>query len=234
MKKISVLAVTAIVSIGIAFTSCDSKKSVSLKSDIDSVSYLVGASYGKGLKEQLAQYPIKPGNVDAMIEGFVNAAKGDSINLGMSDQELQAYLNNYFQTLQARAAEETKAEGEKFLADNKTKDGVITTESGLQYKVITEGTGVKPTAEDTVQVHYTGKLLDGTVFDSSVERGEPIKFSLQTVIRGWSEGVQLMPKGSKYTFWIPSDLAYGTQSPNQLIKPNSTLEFEVELLDVIK
>jgi FKBP-type peptidyl-prolyl cis-trans isomerase FkpA/FKBP-type peptidyl-prolyl cis-trans isomerase FklB len=233
MKNLSLLAITAMVTVGIASSSCDSKKSVSLKSGIDSVSYIIGASYGQGLTEQIKQYPTQ-GNIDALIDGFTNAAKGDSVYLGMGMQEAQVFVNDYFRDLQTRVAEETKAEGEKFLGENKTKSGVITTQSGLQYKVITEGTGIKPLAEDTVKVHYTGKLLDGTVFDSSIERGEPISFPLTGVIRGWSEGVQLMPIGSKYVFWIPADLAYGMQPPIQLIKPNSTLEFEVELLEVMK
>jgi FKBP-type peptidyl-prolyl cis-trans isomerase FkpA/FKBP-type peptidyl-prolyl cis-trans isomerase FklB len=167
-----------------------------------------------------------------MISGFLNAAEGDSIHLEMDAQQLQAYLNTYFQNLQIRESEKTKTEGEKFLAENKTKEGVITTESGLQYKVLTEGTGIKPTPEDTVKVHYVGKVLDGTVFDSSVDRGEPATFALNSVIPGWTEGLQQMPTGSKYIFWIPSELAYGAQQPNATIKPNSTLEFEVELLEV--
>jgi FKBP-type peptidyl-prolyl cis-trans isomerase FkpA/FKBP-type peptidyl-prolyl cis-trans isomerase FklB len=233
MKNLSLLVIMAIVIIGSAFSSCDSKKSVSLKSDIDSVSYIIGASYGKGLKEQIEHFPV-PGNVNALLDGFAVAAKGDSIYLGMNMQEANNFVNSYFQNLQTRIAEEAKAEGEKFLSENKTKSGVITTQSGLQYKVITEGTGIKPSAEDTVKVHYVGKLLDGTKFDSSIDRGEPVSFPLNGVIRGWSEGVQLMPVGSKYIFWIPADLAYGMQPPSQLIKPNSTLEFEVELLEVSK
>jgi FKBP-type peptidyl-prolyl cis-trans isomerase FkpA/FKBP-type peptidyl-prolyl cis-trans isomerase FklB len=234
MKKFSFLALTAVVIMGIAFSSCDSKKSVSLKSGLDSVSYIIGASYGSGLKENIKTFPGDPGNLDALIAGFLNATEGDSIHLGMDMQTAQTYVQEYFQNTQTRLADATKAEGEKFLEENKTKSGVITTPSGLQYKVIVEGTGSKPLLEDTVKVHYTGKLLDGTTFDSSVDRGEPAVFALGTVIRGWSEGVQLMPVGSKYIFWIPSDLAYGLQPPIQLIKPNSTLEFEVELLEIAK
>ena len=117
---------------------------------------------------------------------------------------------------------------------NGKREGVVTTESGLQYEVITEGKGPKPTAEDIVKCHYHGTLIDGTVFDSSVERGEPAEFPLNAVIKGWTEGLQLMPIGSKFIFYIPSDLAYGEASPSPLIKPNSTLIFEVELLDIRK
>jgi FKBP-type peptidyl-prolyl cis-trans isomerase FkpA/FKBP-type peptidyl-prolyl cis-trans isomerase FklB len=152
----------------------------------------------------------------------------------MSPADAQTYVQNYFQQVQTKVADIALAEGQKFLDGNKGKAGVITTESGLQYKVITEGKGPKPALEDTVQVHYTGKLLDGTTFDSSVDRGEPVTFPLNGVIHGWSEGVQLMPKGSKYILWIPANLGYGANPPSQDIKPNSTLEFEVELLDIIK
>ena len=118
--------------------------------------------------------------------------------------------------------------------ENKTKKDVITTESGLQYQVVTEGTGEKPTAEDKVKVHYTGTLLDGTVFDSSVERGEPAEFGVGQVIKGWTEVLQLMPAGSKYIVWIPSELAYGERGAGGDIKPNSTLKFEIELLEIVK
>ncbi len=122
----------------------------------------------------------------------------------------------------------------KFLEDNKVKEGVVTTESGLQYKVIKEGTGANPLATDMVEVHYTGKLINGTTFDSSVPRGKPAKFSVGQVIKGWTEGLQLMNVGSKYEFYIPSDLAYGPQGAGRQIKGNSTLIFEVELLNIEK
>ncbi|MBQ5723003.1 MAG: FKBP-type peptidyl-prolyl cis-trans isomerase, partial [Muribaculaceae bacterium] len=127
-----------------------------------------------------------------------------------------------------------KEAGEKFLADNKTREGVKVTASGLQYVVEKEGEGAQPTAEDEVTVHYTGRLLNGQVFDSSVQRGEPATFPLNRVIPGWTEGVQLMKEGAKYTFFIPSDLAYGPQGIPNAIPPHSTLIFEVELIKVIK
>ena len=174
------------------------------------------------------------GRVDDLIAGFIQAIKGDSAAMKMTPETAQQYLQTYFVEASAKEAAQNKEAGEKFLAENKTKEGVITTESGLQYKVEKEGTGEKPTAADRVKVHYTGTLLDGTKFDSSVDRGEPAEFGVSQVIRGWTEGLQIMPAGSKYIFWIPSDLAYGERGAGQDIKPNSVLKFEVELLEVIK
>lgn len=230
MKKVSVLVAAAVVS-GMFFTSCGPKTNVSLKSDVDSVSYAIGVSTGLGYKENLKTLPGAEANVDALIAGFVQAIKGDSTKMNM--EEAREYMQKYFVEASAKEANKAKEEGEKFLADNKTKSGVITTESGLQYQVITEGTGAKPTAEDHVKVHYTGTLLDGTKFDSSIDRGEPAEFPVSQVIKGWTEGLQLMPVGSKYIFWIPSDLAYGDRGAGQMIKPNSTLKFEVELLEIV-
>ena len=232
MKKISVLVATVIVAMGI--TSCgDSHKSASLKTAADSVSYAIGISTGAGYKENLKTLPGDPANVDDLIAGFIQAIKGDSSAMKMTPQAAQAYVQTYFMEASARDAKKTKEEGEKFLAENKTKDGVITTESGLQYKVETEGTGAKPTKEDKVKVHYTGTLLDGTKFDSSVDRGEPAEFGVTQVIPGWTEILQIMPVGSKYTIWVPSELGYGERGTRG-IKPNSTLKFEIELLDIVK
>ncbi|WP_302025819.1 FKBP-type peptidyl-prolyl cis-trans isomerase [Parabacteroides johnsonii] len=233
MKKISVLVATAIVAMGI--TSCgDSHKSASLKTAADSVSYAIGISTGAGYKENLKTLPGDPANVDDLIAGFIQAIKGDSSVMKMTPQAAQAYVQTYFMEASARDAKKTKEEGEKFLAENKSKKDVFTTESGLQYQVVTEGTGDKPTATDKVKVHYTGTLLDGTKFDSSVDRGEPMEFPVNGVIKGWTEVLQLMPVGSKYIVWIPSDLAYGERGAGQDIKPNSTLKFEIELLEIVK
>lgn len=233
MKKISVLVATAIVAMGI--TSCgDSHKSASLKTAADSVSYAIGISTGAGYKENLKTLPGDPANVDDLIASFIQAIKGDSSAMKMTPQAAQAYVQTYFMEASARDAKKTKEEGEKFLAENKSKKDVFTTESGLQYQVVTEGTGDKPTATDKVKVHYTGTLLDGTKFDSSVDRGEPMEFPVNGVIKGWTEVLQLMPVGSKYIVWIPSDLAYGERGAGQDIKPNSTLKFEIELLEIVK
>ena len=218
MKKINVLATTAIVALGIAATSCDSKPSANLKSAVDSASYAIGVSTGAGYKENLKTLPGGEANIDALIAGFVQAIKGDSTK--MTPEQAQTYLNTYFVEAQAKDAQ-------------KTKEGVITTESGLQYKVEKEGTGAKPAKEDKVKVHYTGTLLDGTEFDSSVTRGEPAEFNVDRVIPGWTEILQIMPVGSKYVIWVPSELAYGEHGTRG-IKPNSVLKFEVELLDIVK
>lgn len=235
MKKISVLAATVIVAMGISATSCDSShKSASLKTAADSVSYAIGISTGAGYKENLKTLPGEKANVDDLIAGFIQAIKGDSAAMKMTPQAAQAYIQTYFMEASSREAKKAKEEGDKFLAENKTNKEILTTESGLQYQVITEGTGPKPTATDKVKVHYTGTLLDGTKFDSSVDRGEPAEFGVGQVIKGWTEGLQLMPVGSKYIFWIPSELAYGEQGAGQDIKPNSALKFEVELLEIVK
>ena len=233
MKKVSVLAAAAAVALGMTATSCgDSKTNVGLKSDVDSVSYAIGVSFGSGLHDQLKTLPGGEANIDALIAGFVTSIQGDSTK--MSVEKARDYMQTYFVQASAKEAKKNKEEGEKFLAENKTKSGVITTESGLQYQVITEGTGAKPTEKDRVKVHYTGTLLDGTKFDSSVDRGEPAEFGVNQVIKGWTEGLQLMPVGSKYIFWIPSELAYGERAAGPEIKPNSVLKFEVELLDIVK
>ena len=219
---------------GTALTSCGggSIPSEKLNKAVDSASYALGVSTGASYKENLKNLPGEEIDVDNVIAGFVQAIKGDSLK--MTPEAAQRYLNNYFMEAQTREANENKDAGEKFLAENKTKDGVFTTESGLQYQVITEGTGAKPTATDRVKVHYTGTLLDGTKFDSSLDRGEPTVFGVNQVIKGWTEGLQLMPVGSKYIFWIPSELAYGRQGAGRDIKPNSVLKFEVELLEIVK
>ena len=233
MKKINVLVATVIVALGVSATSCESKRSASLKTGVDSASYAIGIANGSMFKQNLDGMPGGPVNVDDLLAGFEAALKNDTTGAKMTMEEAQTFLNTYFVEAQAKEAQKSKEEGEKFLAENKTKDGVITTESGLQYKVETEGTGAKPTKEDKVKVHYTGTLLDGTKFDSSVDRGEPAEFGVTQVIPGWTEILQILPVGSKYTIWVPSELGYGERGTRG-IKPNSTLKFEIELLDIVK
>jgi FKBP-type peptidyl-prolyl cis-trans isomerase len=228
----------------LAFAACEngpgSGGSVSLTTELDSVSYAVGLNLGKqALKDSIFLNP------DAIIAGL-NDAK-DTTKARLSDSLIQVVMMSFQQKLmakqQVKMQEQAKADsvdalknveaGQKFLAENKSKPGVVTLPSGLQYKVIKEGTGATPTATDTVVVHYTGKLLDGKVFDSSVDRGEPATFTLNTVIPGWTEGLQKMKVGSKYELYVPSNLGYGPTRAGE-IPGNSTLIFEVELLDIKK
>jgi FKBP-type peptidyl-prolyl cis-trans isomerase FkpA/FKBP-type peptidyl-prolyl cis-trans isomerase FklB len=234
MKKISisVLVAAILVAAGLSTASCDSVKKAKLSNDVDSVSYAVGLNQGASIQSQLPSVPGGPLNLDDMIAGFIAGIQNDSTKMKMTVAEAQAYMQQWFPQAQAREGEKTRAEGTKFLEENKTKSGVVTTESGLQYQVITEGSGIKPKATDTVKVHYTGTLLDGSEFDSSAG-GEPVTFALNQVIPGWTEGLQIMPQGSKYIFWIPSDMAYGERGSYN-IKPNSLLKFEVELLEVFQ
>ena len=230
MKKSTVLPFLAAGALTLGLASCGNKQqAASLKTDIDSVSYAIGVNTGLSYKQNLENFPGGTANVNDMIAGFANALHGDST---MTQEQAISIIQNYFQQAEKKEADKSKAEGEAFLNENKTKEGVITTESGLQYKIDSVGTGAIPTAEDQVKVHYTGKLLDGTVFDSSVERGEPATFGVTQVIKGWTEALQLMPVGSKWTLYIPSDLAYGDRAAGPKIKPNSTLVFEVELLGI--
>ena len=193
---------------------------------MDKLSYAWGLAMGQQLHGM--------GVNDLDVESYADAVKAvmDRTEPKMKPEEAQKLINEYLQKLQGEMEAAAKAAGQKFLAENKTKEGVQETASGLQYIVEKEGTGAKPGAEDEVTVHYTGKLLDGTVFDSSVNRGEPATFPLNRVIPGWTEGVQLMSEGAKYVFFIPSDLAYGPQGVPNAIPPHSTLIFEVELLKV--
>lgn len=213
----------------------DIAKSSGLKTEKQQASYMVGMSVGKSLA------PIKDDvDMDTVIKAMKTVAAGDKPLL--SDEQAQQVAQAFDQRLQAKRAAEAEAsakknasDGEAFLAANAKKPGVKTTASGLQYQVITEGKGPKPTADDMVKVNYKGELLDGTEFDNSYERGEPAQFALQQVAPGWAEGVQLMPVGSKYKLWIPSKLGYGeTGTPGGPIPPNATLVFEVELLDIVK
>ena len=179
-------------------------------------------------------------NMDAFVTAFTNAIKDEKLLIEDVNSIVQDAAAKAQQENEAKQAEELKsqytdqiAEGDKFMAENKAKDGVITLPSGLQYKVITMGTGEKPTASDRVTVHYQGTLIDGTVFDSSIERGEPTTLGVGQVIKGWTEALLLMPAGSKWILYIPYDLAYGSRDQGT-IKPFSNLIFEVELIDIAK
>lgn len=200
------------------------------QNDVDSMSYALGVNIGADLGSNLKKIPGGKTNIDLFLKAFSAALKGDSTL--MTTQTANEYFRNYMMKAQEKEAQEKKAANEKFLAENKTKAGVMTTASGLQYQVLKLAEGVKPKATDSVTVHYTGTLIDGTKFDSSVDRGEPITFPLNQVIPGWTEGVQLMSVGSKYKFFIPYNLGYGENGSRPTIPPFATLIFEVELLNV--
>ena len=201
----------------------------SIKTDADKVSYGIGLQLGQQVKGQ--SFP--EFSLDALMIGL-----SDIFNekpLRFPEDEMQAAFSAINQQVQAEtenAAESNKAAGQAFLEDNAKKEGVITTESGLQYEIITEGTGPKPAQSDMVVTHYHGTLIDGSVFDSSVSRGEPAQFPVNGVIQGWIEALQLMPVGSKWRLTIPSELAYGDQGSAPVIGPGATLIFEIELLEI--
>ena len=242
MKKITTLSVSALVSAMLLVTGCSTNNgnqetstqsvSVTEKSPAnEKVGYSLGYMMAEGNKEAVGDL-----NLDTFEKGFRDGYEGN--DSALTQEQMQEVLMTYQKEQEAKfvkdmesKATDNKAAGEAFLAANAKKEGVKETASGLQYKVITPGTGKSPKATDVVEVNYEGKLIDGTVFDSSYERGEPIEFPLNQVIAGWTEGLQLMKEGGKYEFYIPSDIAYG-EAGNSGIEPNSTLIFTVELLKV--
>ena len=226
-------------------TSCNGQKQTkkALTNEIDSVSYALGVDMAAKLQQNFSEV-----DRDLFVQGYTSGA--DSTDLLIDKTKVDEILGAFFQKKQAASREKQQAEaltqaeekfgdnkaaGIKFLEDNKAKAGVKATASGLQYKVLKQGSGAKPTTASKVKVHYHGTLIDGSVFDSSVDRGEPAEFGVTQVIKGWTEGLQLMNVGSKYRFFIPQELAYGA-FPRQggPIKPFSTLVFDVELLEITK
>lgn len=187
-------------------------------------------AFGIAMAQQVKGMGIADLDLADFRKAFETVYGGGEPELSMD--EAQKVINEYLTELQEKSMKAAREAGNAFLADNASKEGVKVTPSGLQYKVEKEGTGASPKAEDNVTVHYTGRLIDGTVFDSSVNRGEPATFPLNRVIPGWTEGLQLMKEGAKYVFFIPSDLAYGPQGVPNAIPPHSTLIFEVELIKV--
>ena len=242
MKKITTLSVSALASAMLLMTGCSTNngsqeaaaQSVSITEQSpasEKVGYSLGFMMAEGNKEA-----VKDLDLNTFEKGFRDGYEGN--DSALTQEQMQEVLMTYqkeqeeqFVKDMEKQTTENKAAGVAFLAENAKKEGVKTTASGLQYKVVKAGTGKMPKATDVVEVNYEGKLIDGTVFDSSYERGEPIEFPLNQVIAGWTEGLQLMKEGGKYEFYIPSDIAYG-EAGNAGIEPNSTLIFTVELLKV--
>ncbi len=204
---------------------------VSLKNETDSVSYYIGYNFGISV----AGSEIEDFNVTAMAKGVMEAVNHGKKVDEQKAQELQAYLQKYFTNLQVRLTEKALKEGQDFLEANKKKQGVVTLPSGLQYKIIKEGTGAKPTKEDEVDVVYHGTLIDGTVFDSSKERGDTTTLGVGQVVPGFSEALTLMNEGSVWEVYIPAELGYGEHpNPRSGIKPNSALVFEIDMVKIKK
>jgi len=194
--------------------------------NMDEISYSLGVVMAQNLKKE----GIKGLDATRLAQAITDVLEGNTLE--MTPEQASANFQTYMQKQQEAAHSGNKTAGETFLVNNKSKAGVTTTASGLQYEVLTAGTGPKPTLTDKVNVHYHGTLISGEVFDSSVERGEPISFPVNGVIQGWIEGLQLMQVGSKFKFYIPQELAYGNRGAGALIKPYSALVFEVELLGI--
>ena len=229
MKKFIAIAVLC-ASVAMMFSSCDKKTSAGSqpagisKSDIDSVSYMIGYSTGM----QIKQNNMGPLSANNIIKGIQDACKGVEVDYATFQNVLNGFMDKRMESIAA----DNKNRSEKMLADNAKKEGVVTTESGLQYKIVREGAGVKPGERDTVEVNYEGKNLAGVVFDSSYDRGVTAKFPLNGVIKGWTEGMQYIGEGGEIQLWIPAELAYGDRNVGSDIGPNEALTFKVELISV--
>jgi FKBP-type peptidyl-prolyl cis-trans isomerase FklB len=231
------LFLTLMLLTSLGFVGCAQEKKEITKEDLDTqmkqVSYSIGHDIGKNLKAQNIDIQL-----DELAKGISDAMAGTSL---MTEKEISEVIMAFREQHTARQnvqkqmeSEKNKKAGEEFLAANKTKEGVVTTASGLQYKVLKSGNGPKPTMSDRVKVHYTGKFIDGEEFDSSTKRGEPIVFGLNGVIKGWGEALQLMSVGDKWELFIPSEIAYGVSGKPPVIGPSQTLVFEVELIEIVK
>jgi len=194
---------------------------------MDKFSYAIGLGIGQNLMSMGARGL----NVEDFAQAVADVLNGNET--AITHNEAREIVNKYFEELEAKMNAENIEKGKVFLEENAKKEGVITLPSGLQYQVINEGTGKKPNATDKVKCHYEGTLIDGTLFDSSIKRGQPAVFGVNQVIRGWVEALQLMSEGAKWRLFIPSELGYGAQQAGELIPPHSTLIFEVELIEVL-
>lgn len=226
-KKIAFIVLTVV----LVLSSCKEKPNynVPLEKGSDSVFYYVGYGYAKQMKQQAAMSGIEDFNVGALASGMQAAAENKEI----PDQEISEFMNKYFEKLQKEMSQKALHEGLDFLESNKKKEGVITMPSGIQYRVVRQGNGIKPTSEDEVDVVYHGTLVDGTVFDSSKDRKDTATFNVNQVVPGFKEALTLMPEGSIWEVVIPSELGYGEHGTRN-IKPNSVIIFEIDLVKVKK
>jgi len=217
-----------IISSLLAVVACktEAPKEVNLVTELDSVSYSLGVNIGENIKKQFEDI-----NLDNFEAGMKDVLEKD-VEAKISDNQAQAIIQSYFTKKQQKQSESVIDEGINFLRENAKREEVITLASGLQYEIINDETGPKPSKEDNVTTHYHGTLIDGTVFDSSVDRGEPASFPVGGVIKGWTEALQLMSVGSKWKLYVPYDLAYGERGAGPQIGPYSTLIFEVELISI--
>ena len=227
------LFIAAVLIAGFIGCQTTGEKDVKLETQKDKVSYSIGISVGNNLKKDSVAF-----TPEAFLRGVMDAG-ADSAHRLMTDKEIEETMTTFRQELQEKKMENAKAagmknksEGEAFLTENAKKPGVVSLPSGLQYRIITEGKGKKPTASSTVTTQYRGKLLDGTEFDSSYKRGQPATFPVSGVIKGWTEALQMMKEGSRWELYIPASLAYGEHGAGGVIPPNATLIFEIELVSV--
>ena len=216
-----------IVGLSLSIVACNVEQTnYELTTEVDTLSYSLGIS----VANNLVANGFEDLEVKAISSAFNDVLSDNELKL--NEEEANTFIQNYFAELSQKKSQQAIDEGNKFLEENATRDGIITTSSGLQYEVLVQGNGASPKATDEVTVHYHGTLTDGTVFDSSVDRGEPASFPVNGVIPGWVEAIQLMNIGSKYKLYIPSNLAYGERGTGGVIGPNATLIFEVELLSI--
>ena len=223
MKKVFIIIALS-VSTSFLYAQNKAKNSIVFKTDVDSVSYIIGNMIAGNVLSDLPE-----ANKEIILKGISDKLYGKTVLLSDPSNSI---VNRFFKKKQEGQHSENKVAGEKFLEQNKKDPSVLVTASGLQYKIINMGIGEKPVSTTRVKVHYHGTTIEGKVFDSSVNRGEPATFGLNQVIPGWTEGLQLMPVGSKFRFYIPQELAYGANAPSQEIKPYSVLIFDVELLSI--
>lgn len=232
-NRIIYLMAIALMIAGMSCEQSGTVQNVDLETDADSVGYAIGILVGDNNKQQILNAPGGENiNVEAMAAAFRQSAMGEETVI--SREEADVIVRNYFEGAGEAQAQENLEEGNAFLEENRQREGVEVTESGLQYEILEEGTGETPEANDRVKVHYHGTLIDGTVFDSSVERGEPATFGVSQVIPGWTEALLMMKEGAKWKIYLPSLIAYGERGAGQDIGPNTTLIFEVELLEIVE